>query len=205
MRNRPLIKTLAIAGVTALAVGMAGAPSHAKSEAGSSGQGFIADEFTYGFFYGTFDQATNVALFAGGRIEEFCIGVGEPGTAPLRVFPRKSDAVDLKVNAKHQPIHLYYTAANDIPTWLDNEVCPGIASDEEPPVPFASGVADLKVRITVVSADRQEVFNSVSGKATGTDGTTYKVRGTADLVVEGGVPLGDPKEFVGFKLTEIRR
>ena len=45
----------------------------------------------------------------------------------------------------------------------------------------------------------------MNGKATGTDGTEYKVRGTADLVVKDGIPVGDPREFVGFKLTEIRR
>ena len=45
----------------------------------------------------------------------------------------------------------------------------------------------------------------MNGKATGTDGTEYKVRGTADLVVEDGVPVGDPRDFVGFQLTQIRR
>ena len=165
-------------------------------------QGFIEDEFEYGFFYGTFDQSPNVALFAGGRIEEFCFG--DPGTAPLRVFLRNDGTVDLKVNDKDQPIFLYDTEFNDIPTWL-GAICPGIAGGDTPPEPFAMGDADLKVRITVVSDDLLEIFNSVNGKAIGTDGTEYKVRGTADLIVENGVPLGDPREFVGFKLTEIRR
>ncbi len=166
-------------------------------------QGFIEDEFEYGFFYGTFDQSPNVALFAGGSIEEFCFG--DPGTAPLRVFLRNDGTVDLKVNDKDQPIFLYDTEFNDIPTWLE-AICPGIIEDgDAPPEPFARGDADLKVRITVVSDDLLEIFNSVNGKATGTDGTEYKVRGTADLIVENGVPLGDPREFVGFKLTEIGR
>ena len=163
-------------------------------------QGFIEDEFEYGFFYGTFDQTPNVALFAGGRIEEFCFG--DPGTAPVRVFLRNDGTVDLKVNDKDHPIYLYQTEANDIPTWL-GDICPGIAIGDAPPEPFAEGDADIKVRITVVSDDLLEIFNSVNGKATGTDGTEYKVRGTADLIVENGVPLGDPREFVGFKLTEI--
>lgn len=165
-------------------------------------QGFIEDEFEYGFFYGTFDQSPNVALFAGGSIEEFCFG--DPGTAPLRVFLRNDGTVDLKVNDKDQPIFLYDTEFNDIPTWL-GAICPGIAGGDAPPEPFATGDADLKVRITVVSDDLLEIFNSVNGKATGTDGTEYKVRGTADLIVENGVPLGDPREFIGFKLTEIGR
>ena len=172
------------------------------ASASADPQGFIEDELEYWFFYGTFDQSPYVALFSGGRIEEFC--PGDPGTAPLRVFLRNDGTVDLKVNDIDQPIYLYYTEFNDIPTWL-GAVCPGIAGGDAPPVPFAMGAADLKVRITVISDDHLEIFNSVSGKATGTDGTEYKVRGTADLVVENGMPLGDPRDFVGFKLTEIRR
>ncbi len=38
--------------------------------AGADPQGFVEDEFEYGFFYSTFDESPNVALFAGGRIEE---------------------------------------------------------------------------------------------------------------------------------------
>ena len=198
MRNRPHIRTLAFAGATALALGLtAGASASAK--------GFIQDELEYGYFYGTFDQTPNVALFAGGPLEEFCDD-GNPGTAPLRVFPRADGTVDLKVNDKDQPIYLYHNDTNDIPPWLD-AICPGIGEGDAPPVPFATGKADLKVRITVVSEEEGnlKVFNSVNGKATGTDGTAYKVRGTADLVVEAGAPVGDPRDFVGFKLTEIRR
>lgn len=199
MRNRPHIRALAIAGATALALGL-------TAGAGASAKGFIQDELEYGYFYGTFDQTPNVALFAGGPLEEFC--KTDPGTAPLRVFPRADDTVDLKVNDKDQPIYLYETTFNDgdyIPMWLD-AICPGIVDDgDAPPVPFATGDADLKVRITVISDDHLKIFNSVNGKATGTDGTAYKVRGTADLVVEDGAPVGDPRDFAGFKLTEIRR
>jgi hypothetical protein len=177
-------------------VGLMAAP------AGADPQGFIEDELEYGFFYGTFDQSPNVALFAGGRIEEFC--VGDPGTAPLRVFPRNDGTADLKVNDKDQPIYLYDTEFNDIPTWLE-AICPGIAGGDAPPDPFATGEADLKVRITDFSGGNLEIFNSVNGKATGTDGTEYKVRATANLIVEGGVPLGDPRDFIDLKLTEIRR
>jgi hypothetical protein len=178
-------------------VGLMAAPAVADP------QGFIEDELEYGFFYGTFDQSPNVALFAGGRIEEFCFG--DPGTVPLRVFLRNDGTADLKVNDKDQPIYLYDTESNDIPTWL-GEICPGIADGDTPPDPFATGEADLKVRITVIVPDVDlEIFNSVNGKATGIDGTEYKVRGTADLIVKDGVPLGDPRDFIDLKLTEIRR
>ena len=188
--------------VLVLATAMAMMLSLALPTASADPPGFIEDGFEYGFFYGTFDQSPNVALFAGGTIEEFCFG--DPGTAPLRVFLRNDGTVDLKVNDKDQPIYLYETEFNDIPAWL-GAICPGIAGEDAPPEPFATGDADLKVRMTVVSDDLLEIFNSVNGKATGTDGTEYKVRATADLIVENGVPLGDPREFIGFKLTEIRR
>lgn len=165
-------------------------------------RGFIEEDAAYGFFYGTFDQSPNVALFAGGPIEEFCFG--DPGTASQRLFLRNDGTVDLKVNDKDQAIYLYETEYNDIPTWL-GEICPAIATGGPAPEAFATGEADLKVRISILSDDLLEIFNSVNGKAVGTDGTEYKVMGSADLVVENGVPLGDPSEFVGFKLTEIRR
>lgn len=188
--------------VLVLAIALAMMVSIGLPAASADPQGFIEGELEYGYFYGTFDQTPNVALFAGGPIEEFCSD--DPGTAPLRVFLRNDGTQDLKVNEKDQPIYLYETEFNDIPAWL-GEICPGIADGDTPPAPFAEGEADLKVRISVISDSLVDVFNSVNGKATGTDGTEYKVRGTADLIVEDGVPVGDPRDFVGFKLTEIRR
>lgn len=170
--------------------------------AGANPKGFIEDEFEYGFFYGTFDESPNVALFAGGTLEEFCFT--DPGSAHLRVFLRKNGSVDLKVNDKDQPIYLYYTDFNDIPMWLD-AVCPGIGDSDAAPQPFAAGTADLKVRISEGTDGRVEIFNSINGKAAGTDGSQYKVRGSADFAVQDGELLGDPREFVGFKLTKIRR
>lgn len=190
-----------IAGVVVMLMVGVAAPASADP------QGYVEGEFEYGFFYATFDQTPNVALFAGGTFEEFCIT--DPGTAPLRVFSRNDGTVDLKVNDKDQPIYLYYKTdfgddIDPIPTSLE-AVCPGIADGDAPPEPFATGTADLKVRISVISDDLLEIFNSVNGKATGIDGTEYKVRGTADLIVENGAPVGEPRDFVGFKLTEIRR
>lgn len=190
-----MFKRLAFSLVLVMLVGLA-APASAEPN------GFIEDDFEYGFFYGTFDQNPNIALFAGGTFEEFCSG--DPGSATQRIFIRKDGSVDLKVNDKAQPIYLYETTFNDIPTWL-MEVCPLIGDGQSPPVPFADGTANLKVRFSILSESVIEISNSVNGKATGTDGTHYKVRGTADLVVENGVPLGDPRDFVGFKLTKIKR
>ncbi len=165
-------------------------------------QGHIEDVLEYGYFYGTFDQSPNVALFAGGTLEQFCFE--DPGLADLRVFFKADGSLDLKVNDKHQPIYLYYTDFNDIPEWL-GAVCPGIAGGADAPQPFAWGEADLKVRMSLVSESRIEIFNSVNGKAMAADGTWYKVHGSADFAVVNGELDSDPKDFVGFKLTEIRR
>ena len=164
-------------------------------------KGFVEGDFEYGFFYGTFNENPNVALFAGGPIEDFCDS--DPGTAMERVFFKQDGSVDIKVNEKSQSIYLYYTEFNDIPIWLD-EICPGIIGGDTPPSPFAAGVADLKVRLSIDGAVI-DFFNSINGKATGVDGTEYKVRGSADFVVIDGELQGDPAEFVDFKLTEIKR
>lgn len=194
---------------TAAAVGSMVGPTAVHAEP----QGYIQAELGVGYFYGTFDQSPNVAVLVGGTAEEFCIDNpddpfnAEPGLAPLRVFLRNSGAVDLKVNDKDQPIHLYEQPGPVGPEWIAG-VCANLF-DGDPattvPAPFASGTADLKVRISVITDDLVDVFNSVNGTAVANDGTEYKVRASADLVVENGVPVGDPSEFVSFQITEIRR
>lgn len=168
-----------------------------STPASANPQGYIEGQEEVGFFYGTFDQSPNIALLAGGTAEEFC---GELGTAPSRVFLRSDGTVDIKVNAKNQRIYLYEIDSPGVPPWLD-QVCSG----ELTPTPFAEGTADLKVRISVLSESVVDVFNSVNGKATGTDGTEYKVRASADLIVENGMPVGNPADFVSFDLREIKR
>jgi len=187
-------RTIGVLAASAMVAVLVAAPASADP------QGYIEDQFEFGYFYGTFDQSPNVVLFAGGEAEEFC--GGEPGTAPLRVFLRDDGSVNLKVNDKDQPIYLYYNDKEDpdVPLWLE-DVCNGTSDPE----PFAIGTADLKVRISVISENLVDVFNSVNGKATGIDGREYKVRASADLIVENGVPVGNPEDFVDLKLTEIRR
>lgn len=187
---------------TAATVGSVIAPTAVHAEP----QGYLQDDLSVGYIYGTFDPSDNVALLVGGTAEDFCNEPGdpfdaEPGSAPLRVFLRNSGAVDLKVNDKDQPIHLYHVGAQDAVDWLS-----GVCEDVDTvPEPFASGIADLKVRISVVTEDLVDVFNSVNGKAAASDGTEYKVRASADLEVENGIPVGDPADFVRLQLTEIKR
>ncbi len=132
--------------------------------------------------------------------------VAEPGVTTERVFVRNDGRVDVKVNDKGQPIYLY-ESIGEAPD-LIVETCEALF-DGDPTTtavePFASGTAKLKVRVSVITDDLVDVFNSVNGTATGSDGTEYKVRASADLIVENGVPQGDPAEFVSFTLTEIGR
>ena len=182
----------------------------AATAAVAAPQGYIKGEAGIGYFYGTFDQDPNVSLIAGGTAEEFCLDNpddpfnAEPGSAPLRTFLRTDGSVDLKVNAKDIPINMYYTEVGDGPAWIAH-VCDVYLAGGPAPEPFASGVANVKVRVSVISETLVDVFNSVNGTATGTDGTEYKVRASADLIVEDGVPVGDPSNFVDFELTEIKR
>jgi hypothetical protein len=184
--------------------GMASASEAAPAEP----QGYIQDVFPVGLVYGTFDEGPNLTLLVGGTVEEFCLSFpDDPGAAPMRVFFRNSGTVDLRVNDKDQPIYLYEQTVGDAFDWIDS-VCPDVL-DEDPgtvaPAPNAIGTADLKVRISIISDDLVDVFNSVNGELVASSGAEYRVRASADLIVENGVPVGDPADFVSFELTEIRR
>jgi hypothetical protein len=167
-------------------------------------QGYIQDEFPVGLVYGTFDEDPNLTLLVGGTVEEFC--PGDPGTAPMRVFPRNDGTVDLKVNDKDQPIYLYEQTVGDSMDWI-NDVC--VALDENPDMDvvetYATGTADLKVRVSVISDELVDVFNSVNGELVANDGAEYRVRASADLIVQNGVPVGNPADFVSFNLKKIGR
>ena len=111
---------------------------------------------------------------------------------------------------QHQPIHLYVMPAGvDSPAWI-NGVCNVYDGGPDTVVqePLASGTADLKERISVMAdGDREvvDVFNSVNGTAVGSNGTHYKIRASADLVVIDESPVGEPSDFVKLRVTEIRR
>ncbi len=172
-------------------------------------QGHIRDELGVGFFYGTFDQDPNISVLVGGRAEDFCEANpddpfnAEPGSAPLRVFPRDDGSLDLRADDNGQPIHLYSQSVGGGPEWI-TAVCEAYFADGTIPEPLASGTAHLKVRLSI-DGNVVDVFNSVNGIATGSDGTAWKVRAWADLVVVDGVPQGNPADFVGTEIIAIRR
>jgi len=167
-------------------------PSAAPAWAQSPG--FVEDEFQYGFFYANLDDG--VSVFAGGPVESFC--GGEPGSSPLRVFERKDGSVDLKVDAKNEPIWVYQNDTE--PPVLLEQVCTGQIA---PPEAFATGTANLKVRISILTDGTEEIYNGVNGKATAADGTQWKIRTWADFSVVDGVLQGDPAEFQGVNIQQI--
>jgi hypothetical protein len=183
MRRKMILLVTAIAMIVA-----------AAAPAGAEPRGFVEDELHFGFFYANFDAG--VSVFAGGPVESFCDG--DPGTAPLRVFERKDGSVDLMVDARNQPIWVYESFLE--PPVLVEQVCSGRIA---PPAAFATGTANLKVRISILTNGVQEVVNGVNGKATAGDGTQWKVRTWADLTVIDGIPQGDPAEFQGVKIHKI--
>lgn len=186
-----LLTALAVVGATTTATAAGKSPTEVPYE--------------YGFFYGTFGESPNTLLFAGGTIEEFCGSDPEtgPGLTTASVRERRDGSTDIRVNARNQPIYLYRAEIDDIPQFL-GENCAGIASGEvAAPQPFASGTAKLKVRDRVYADGRVELFNSVRGKANGVDGTRYRVVGSADFEVVDGMPVGDPADFVSFRLRQL--
>lgn len=197
-RATPIAAALAAGGLLGAVVGVA--PANA--------QGFVPGDVGVGFFYGTFEDGPNPVVLAGGTVEEFCaVGPeGDPSTTPGRIF-LGDEQVDIKTNAKDQPIYLYETTEGLAPEWIES-VCAAIFDDDPStvaPQPDAIGTADLKVRITDYGAGNLDIFNSINGMLAAGDGTEYRVRASADFSVAGGELVGDPADFVEFDLTEIRR
>jgi hypothetical protein len=164
----------------------------------------VGGTYQYGFFYGTFDETDNTALFTGGPIESFC--GDDPGALAMRESEKNDGSIHLKARGSGQPIYLYETDANDIPTWLygPGGLCEQLAGGGEAPEPFAEGRAMVRVHDVIRSDGIVEAFNATSGWASDTDGTRYRVRASAELEIGPGGPIGDPRDFVSFDLKVFR-
>jgi hypothetical protein len=165
-------------------------------------QGYHEQDHDVGRFYGNFEQG--VLLFTE-HVEPICTGAPEP-VVPARVFHRKDGTVQVKVNVRELPIVLYRSPLG-APEFID-ETCTALFDDDPatvPVQPFATGTANFKERITISPDGVEDHFNGVNGFATGTDGTTWKVRTWADFVIDDGVLIGDPAEFQGLAIHQIGR
>ena len=175
------------------------------TNAGADGQRYTEEPYEVGLFYGTFGESPNTFLLVGGTVEEFCEAgpEGGPGTATARVRERKDGSVRMKVKSWNQPMYVYEANVEGVPPWLD-QVCGTYFADGTAPQPFASGSGFLKVRDTVYSPDLIEVFNKVRGYVQEPDGTKYRVRASADFVLENGIPTTNPEDFVTFSMRKLR-
>lgn len=170
------------------------------SAAVAAPQGYDEEERNAGRFYGSFEK--DVLLFTGDGAEAWCMG-DEP-TRTARVYDRSDGSVDVKVNVRDMPFVLYRTPL-DAPLFLE-ATCEALDDDDPttvPVQPFASGTAGYKERVSISPDGVEGTYNGVNGIAVGTNGTRWKVRTWADLVVDDGVPLGDPAEFQGLSIQQI--
>lgn len=172
-------------------------------------RGYEKENLPIGYFYGTFDASDNLLLLAGAPAEAFCADNpespfdGSPGEAPSRVYVRDDGSVDVKVDDRNQPIYLYASGAiSEAPGWIA-----GVCAGEIEPNLIAEGTANLKVRDTYLFEDGPptHIFNSVNGKAVAPDGTTFKVRASADIPFGDQGPIGVPPDWVSLEVKEIKR
>ena len=169
--------------------------------AAAGDRGFDRDAYEYGFFYGTFDESPNTTMFVGGPIESFC--GADPGNLHSKVRVADDGTVHVKAIGWNQPIYLYETDANDIPTWL--WAPGGLCETGAFPELFAHGRALVRAKDTVRTDGIVDVYNATTGWAVGTDGTRYRVQATADLEIGESGPIGDPRDIVGFTIRTVGR
>lgn len=166
----------------------------AAAQAG--GGGFDVEPHVEGLFYG--DLEKEVLLFAGATTEDFC-NDNEP-TYAARVFHRNDGSVDIMVDAVRQPIYLYSSALGG--PELIEATCAALADGEPALQPFAEGEGLVRMRIGIAPDGTVHVVNSTVGAASSADGTTWRARGWADLLIVDDVPVGDPADFQGLRVVQ---
>lgn len=156
-----------------------------------------------GLFYGDFDA--EVALFAGATVEDFCTGNEPVHDAVYRISHDGSLVITVAPN-QSQPLYLYSTPLGS-PEFLD-EQCPLLndgdsATDVQQP--FAVGEGHMKLRLEIAPDGTVHIDNTSWGAVTSANGTTWQVRGRADLTVVDGVPVGSPTEFQSLQIVRTGR
>jgi len=142
MRNTPLIKTLAIAGVTALAVGMTTVPSQAKSEAlGGAPERF---EEPIAFAFPDFDNG--YVVFVNTSRESVC--------------------TDQQVQYEEDALAWDTDHLDDFFEWIDSGKDPAEFEPQPPePVPFSDG--DQLVSVKQITTGKGAIVDQVRGRDLG--------------------------------------
>lgn len=164
-------------------------------------QGYEEIDQKIAFFYGDFDE--DVLLFAGATPAEWC---GEdPGVPSVGTLAPKPDGTTvLRSIDRDVPLYLY---SSDLgaPEYI-GATC-AVLFDGDPTTvpdePFATGTGMVKQKVVEQGDGVERHVNSVVGRAwSPTD--RYVLKAWADLMVVDGVPQGDPAEFQGLTVKEIR-
>lgn len=213
-RWSPAARIIAVVAATTMLVGAV------LTNADAQPRGFVETTHTEALFYGDFDLelpegdlGPGIALFAGGTAEDFCPADHDdnPETPPItnepdhdaRIFERNDGTFELMVDSSRQPIFLYATPLGG--PQLVAAVCDALAEGSEPLQPFAEGEGLVRMRMEIAPDGTVDIVNSALGSATSTDGTTWQVRGWADLTIVDGAPVGSPTEFQGIRVTRTGR
>ena len=152
-----------------------------------------------GFFYG--DLEAGILLFSGESAEGFCDG--DDVVHDARLFEKADGSLTFKVDGSTQPLYLYATPL-DAPVFAE-ATCDALAAGEPIVEPFAVGEGTVRMRFTINSDGTMHMVNSAIGSVVDEDGTTWRVRGHADLMIVDGVPVGSPTEFQGLQYTPTGR
>ncbi len=166
-------------------------------------QGYDIDTLSYLFFYDA--PADGIVVTVGGPATAWC--TGDPSMVDGRTRVGVDGGFSGKVRAPEQSIFVY--AFDGIAPQLVDETCAALFDGDattEPVAPLATGEGRLKVTETVDTDGVVWLFNGVNGFAASPDGTQWKVRTWADFgITPDGDLIGDPAEFQGAMVTEIRR
>lgn len=172
-------------------------------------QGFVYEDWQFGRFYE--NPAEGIVVTAGIPVEQFCLQT-DLATAPMRVLSNRDGTDTLKVRGERNVSLYAYQFAGPGPA-LIGLTCEAIFDDDpatEPPQPWAVGEGLYKETVTGIEGPEDlggfAIENWINGHATATDGTQWRVKGEASFEFdEDGIPIGDPAEFQGVWIQQIRR
>ena len=187
MRTRPLIKTLAIASATTLALGLTAAPSQAARTV------VTTEEQPWTLFYDNVvtdaDPNNTMILYTGASVGEECAGDLPTVKVRSRAKGEEGAAGATLVERFVTRATFYVYEGNDLDAVeFFDQVCASLSTGGEAPTPIATGRGLVKRRVDVAyngAAGAPDVtdVNSAVGVVRTTDGQRWAVRGEAELTL----------------------